>query len=172
MRNPIAKQIIPRIVLGLSCLALSACVFEAPVFKGGWQKFDANLAGVWTTTSGDEKPENAIVVRDGPDRAIINYPAGEKGWYFGARTVRLRDRLLMQLEILAQPDGKQPGSKAETFTLIWLETQPDGAMQVRALDSSAISKQKLTGQDLRKLLADPDFDWNKVFGSPTVFRKK
>lgn len=161
----------PRMFIWLSCLALSSCVFEAPVFKGGWQKFDPSFDGVWTTI-GDDKPENAVVVRDGPDRTIINYPAGEKGWYFAARAVRLRDKQLMQLEILSQPDGKQAADNADNFTLIWLEAKPDGAMQVRALDGSAVSKMKLGPSDLRKFLTDPGSDWNAVFGSPTVFRRK
>ena len=164
-------RVFRRAALALCCLALSSCVFETPVFKRGWQKFDPSLIGVWTTTGG-EKPENAVVIRDGPDRAIINYPAGEKGWYFAARTVRLRDKQLMQLEILAQPDSKKPDGNAVNFTLLWLEPQPGSTMQVRALDGNAIAKAKITPGALGKLLADPGFDWNPVFGSPTVFRKK
>lgn len=154
------------------CLALTSCVFETPVFKDGWRQIDESLAGVWATTSDDGKTDTAVFVSDGPERAIINYPAGEKGWYFAARAIACRDRRLMQLEILAQPDGKRPERQDDVFTLIWLEPQPDGAMQVRALDGNAIAKAKIAPDALGKILAAPSFDWDSVFGSPTVFRKK
>lgn len=172
MKSPSAGRILLTTACCALCFALASCIFKTPVFKDGWRPIDEKLAGEWSSTSDDGETDTAVFVADGPDRALINYPAGEKGWYFAARALVCRDRQLMQLETLAQPDGKRPAPSDDIFTLIWLEPLPDGAMRVRALDGNALAKAKISPDALGKSLADPGFDWNAVFGSPSVFRKK
>lgn len=168
------KRILPpgTILVALaSILLLPSCVFEKPVFGGG-SKTNPAWTGLWTTKDDDGKTIPAALVPLGGGHSLLHYPANADGWYFDAQSVRCRNRELLQLRILAGPDAKIPAADAANFTLLWIEPQPGGLLSVRALGGENIKQAGLDPRSLRKFLAAPDSDWNKVFGDPLVFAKK
>lgn len=129
------------------------------------------MAGLWQTRTQDGKRQTAAFVPVSGKRSLVHYPANADGWYFEAESLTLRGRKLLQLKILAAPEGKIPAKDGDNYTLLWIEQREDGSLSVRALDGSAVVRKGLYPSLLRKHLAAPGSDWGKVFGAPMVFSK-
>lgn len=165
-------QILMALVLAVS---LCSCVFKEPIFSQGFIKVDPALGGVWASDgeNGDpRKIEFAVCAPLDDERLVINHPAGEKGGglYYEARALKIRDRNLLQLRVLATFSDGLPKADAERYTLVWLEKDGgDNAIRVRALGGDGVKDK--TPAAVRNFLEDPAADWSKVFGEPAVFRK-
>lgn len=168
-------KIIPRhfvlpILLCAVTLLLSSCIFEKPIYPAGGKLPPSDWMGMWVEKTSDNKPQVAALIPLDAHHALLHYPANKNGLYFDAQAVRCRDRHLLQLKLLASESGaKIPANNSDRYTLLWVEPQSGGVLSVRALDGTAIKNQKLTPKSLRKFLASPDSDWNKIFGSSMTF---
>jgi hypothetical protein len=152
-------------------LLLVSCVLEEPVFEAGLTRPAAAREGIWDTVNADGAAQHAALFPLGENTSLLQYPVATNGWWFEAQSLQINGRDLLQLRILAGPEAKPAESGSKNHTLAWLEPQPDGSVQMRALDGSAIEKAKFTATSLRAFLTDPVQDWNTVFGSPTTFRR-
>ena len=160
------------LLLAVFMCSFSACLFTEPVFTEGFAKVDASLGGVWAM-DGDEgdprKMEFAVCAPLDDERYILHHPTREKdGIYYEARPLIIRDRMLMQLRILASFGSGIPKADVERYTLIWIEKDADGQkLRVRSLGGDGV-KDKTPAQ-IRKALETQSTDWSKLFGEPAVF---
>ncbi len=152
-------------------LLLVSCVLEEPVFEAGLARPAAALEGIWETANAQGAVQHAAIFPLNAQTSLLQYPVATNGWWFEAQSLQINGRDLLQLRILAGPEAKPAAPDAKNYTLAWLATQPDGSVQMRALDGSAIEKAKFTAASVRAFLTDPAQDWNTVFGSPTSFRR-
>lgn len=165
-------KIVTRFLLAVLSCSLSACLFREPVFTEGFAKINPRLGGVWAM-EGDEgdprKMEFAVCAPLDGERYILHHPMGEKGGlYYEARPLIIRDRMLMQLRILASFAGGIPKADVERYTLIWIEKDTDAQkLRVRALGGDGVKDK--TPAEIRKALETPSTDWSKLFGDPAVF---
>jgi hypothetical protein len=166
-------KILPRFIL-LAALACSftACLFKEPVFTEGFAKTDATLGGVWVMEGeGGEAPksESAMCVPLDDGRYILHYPTNERnGLYYEARPLRLRERTLLQLRVLASSSDGLPPADAERYTLLWIEKDGE-KVRVRALGHDRVKNKGPA--DIRKELEAPASDWGKLFGEAVVFHR-
>ena len=143
------------------------------LFKEGFAKTDARLGGVWAM-DGDKgdprKMEFAVCAPLDDERYILHHPTGEKGGlYYEARPLQIRDRMLMQLRILASFSGGIPKADGERYSLVWIEKDADGQkLRVRSLGGEGVKDK--TPAEIRKALETQSTDWGKLFGEPAVFR--
>jgi hypothetical protein len=166
---------LPRLLL-LAALAglLSGCLFKEPVFTEGFSKVDPALGGVWAADgeNGDpRKMEFAVCAPLDDERYLLHSPAsGKDGIYYEARPLKIRERTLLQLRVLASFSDGLPKADAERYTLVWIEREADGpALRVRALGGEAVKDKQPVA--VRKLIEDPTSDWSKLFGEPMTFRR-
>ena len=167
----ILKQCLLAVVFGCS---LTSCLFKEPVFSEGFSKVDPELGGVWASEGKESDPrktEFAVCAPLDEDRYVLHHPSGEKGGiFYEARLLRIRDRSLLQLRLLATFNEGLPQTDTERYTLTWIEKDPAGAtIRVRSLGGSG-TKDK-TPAEVKGLLSSPTEDWNPLFGEPTVFRR-
>jgi hypothetical protein len=161
------------IVAVLSCF-LTACLFKEPVYSAGFSKIDPSLGGVWVMEGKDGDPrkmEFTVCVPLDDDRYILHSPATDKdAIYYEARMLKIRDRILLQLRVLASFGGGVLKADGDPYTLVWIEKDLKGpAMRVRALGGDSL---KAKGPaDVKRLLETPSVDWNNLFGDPSVFRR-
>lgn len=170
--NPRMLRLASAAALFMATLALSSCIYEKPVFTRGFIRPDPAWNGLWQTRAQEGKRQMAAFLPLDGKRSLLHYPATPEGWYFEATSLDLRGRHLMQLKILAGPGVKVPASDADNYTVLWIDPRADGSLGVRALDGGAIVRKGLYPQMLRKHLAAPESDWNKIFGAPMVFTKQ
>jgi hypothetical protein len=163
-----------RLILLLTlAFSLTACLFKEPIFTEGFAKTDASLGGVWAT-EGDEgdprKIEFAVCVPLDDGRYILHHPSGDRsGLYYEARPLRIRDRTLLQLRVLASFADGLPGPDAERYTLVWIEKEADGSkVMVRSLGGDGVKEKGPAA--IRAALEGRDTDWGKFFGDAAVFR--
>jgi hypothetical protein len=166
-------KILTRLVLAVLVCSLSACLLREPVFTEGFAKVNPRLGGVWAMEGEDgdvRKTEFAVCAPLDEERYILHHPTRDKdGIYYEARTVMVRDRMLMQLRILASFGSGIPKDDVERYTLIWIEKDADGQkLRVRSLGGDGV-KDKTPAQ-IRKALETQSTDWGKLFGEPAVFR--
>lgn len=151
-------------------LLLASCVLEEPVFESDLARPATALGGIWETVNTTGTVQHAALFPLNAQTSLLQYPVATNGWWFEAQSLQINSRDLLQLRILAGPEAKPAESGAKNYTLASLETQPDGTVPMRALDGQAIEKANFTAASLREFLANPDSDWNTVFGTPTTFR--
>ena len=112
------------LLLAVLTFSLGACLLREPVFTEGFAKTNARLGGVWAMDGEEGDPrkmEFAVCAPLDEERYILHHPMGEKGGlYYEARPLMIRDRLLMQLRILASFTGGIPKADVERYTLIWI----------------------------------------------------
>jgi hypothetical protein len=152
-------------------LLLASCVLEEPVFESDLARPGMALEGMWETVNASGTVQHAALFPLNPQTSLLQYPVATNGWWFEAQSLKIKSRDVLQLRILAGPEATPAEPGAKNHTLAWLETQPDGTVQMRALDGQAIEKGNFTAASLREFLANPDNDWNTVFGTPTTFRR-
>lgn len=168
------KTIVRAILTVLLACSLSACLFKQPVFKEGFLKIDPALGGVWVSEDKDgdqRKLEFAVCAPLDEDRCLLHSPAAAKGGiYYEARMLKVRDRVLLQLRLLATYDEGLPKAEADLYTLLWLEGDLKGAaVKVRALDGKAIEGKG--PDDIKQLLESASEDWSHLFGDAMVYRR-
>ncbi len=154
--------------------SLTGCLFKEPVFEQGFSKIDPALNGVWASEgeNGDpRKVEFAVCASLDDDRYVLNHPSAEKGsLFYEARMLKVQDRTLLQLRLLASFNDGIPKADAERYTLVWIEKGPaESGMKVRSLDGKAVKEKGPA--EVKRLLEDPATDWNKLFGEASVYRK-
>lgn len=161
------------LVLAFAC-SFTACLFKEPVFTAGFSKADAALGGVWATEgeNGDpRKVEFAVFAPLDDERYLLSHPAATKdALYYEARPLKVRERSLLQLRVLATFGEGIPKPDEARYTLAWLE-KAEGAqsLRVRALGGDGIKDK--SPAEVKKLLEDPASDWSKFFGEATTFRR-
>jgi hypothetical protein len=161
-------------LLAVLACSLSACLFKQPVYTTGFLKIDPGLAGVWVAEGKDQDPrkmEFAVCAPLEDERCILHSPAADKdGIYYEARMLKIRDRHLLQLRVLATFKDGLLKPDDDPYTLLWLEGDLKGpAIRVLALDGN---RTKGKGPaDVKRLLESPSEDWNSVFGDATVYRR-
>jgi len=162
----------------LLCVAVacsfSACLFKEPVFTEGFSKIDPDLGGVWVVEgkNGDpRKMEFAVCAPIDDDRYLINHPSeGKDSIYYEARLLKIRDRSLLQLRVLATFSDGLPTADAKRYTLLWIEKDSKApSIAVRALGGDALKDKGPA--EVKKLLETKSTDWNKLFGDAMVFRR-
>jgi hypothetical protein len=168
------KMLVQYFLGALAVLSLSSCLFKEPVFPGGFEKVDPGLGGVWVSEDekGDpRKLEFAVCAPLDEDRLILHHPTGEKGGlYYEARQLMIRDRVILQLRVLATFSDGIPKAGAERYTLVWLEKLARGGkLRVRAFGGDGLKDKSPAG--VRKFLEDPAGDWNPCFGDSMIFRR-
>jgi hypothetical protein len=166
-------KILPRLIL-LAALACSftACLFKEPVFTEGFAKADAALGGVWATDGEDgdvRKIEFAVCAPLDDGRYLLHHPTGEKGGlYYEARPLKIRERTLLQLRVLASFSDGLPKADADRYTLVWVEKDGE-KVSVRSLGGDGVKNKGPA--DIRKELEAPSSDWGKLFGEAAVFHR-
>ncbi len=166
-------KILTRIILlaAFAC-SFSACLFKEPVFTEGFAKADAALGGVWATQGEDGDPrkiEFAVCAPLDDTRYILNHPTGEKdAIYYEAMPLKIRERTLLQLRVLASFSDGLPKSDAERYTLVWIEKDGE-KLRIRALGGDG-AKNKGPAE-IRKELETQSSDWGRLFGEPVVFHR-
>lgn len=168
---PVLRRQCAKAVAVLACLGLGACVLEEPVFTSGLARPANSLEGLWETTDANGNVQYAALFPLGARTSLLQYPLATNGWWFEAQAVHLNGRDVLQLHILAGPEAKPSASGAKNYTLTWLESQPDGTVQMRALNGQSIDQGKFTAASVREFLTNPDNDWNTLFGTPSLFRR-
>jgi hypothetical protein len=164
-----------RLLIGTVVISsLTACLFKEPVFSEGFVKIDPQFTGVWAMNDkeGDpRKTEFAVCLALDNDRYLLHYPTSAKGGiYYEGRLLKVRERNLMQLRVLATFEDGLPKEDAERFTLIWLEKDVKESMVVRSLGGGDRLKGKGPAE-VKQLLEDKSADWNTLFGDSVVFRR-
>jgi len=154
--------------------SLTGCLFKEPVFEQGFSKIDPALNGVWASEgeNGDpRKMEFAVCASLDDDRYILNHPSADKGsLFYEARLLKVQDRTLLQLKLLASFNDGIPKPDAERYTLSWIEKGPaESGLKVRSLSGESIKGKNPA--EVKRLLEDPATDWSKLFGEASVFRK-
>ena len=154
--------------------SLTGCLFKAPVFEEGFSKIDSALNGVWASEgeNGDpRKMEFAVCAPLDDDRYVLNHPSAEKGaLFYEARLVKVRDRSLLQLRLLASFHDGVPKADAERYKLLWLEKGPaESGLKVRSLGGDGVKEKGPA--EVKRLLETPGTDWNTLFGEASVYRK-
>lgn len=154
--------------------SFTACLFKEAVFKEGFANADPALGGVWATEgdNGDpRKMEFAVCAPLDDGRYLLHHPSGGKdGIYYEARPLKVRERNLLQLRIVATFSEGVPKADADRYTLVWLEkAEGEQSLRIRALGGDGIKDKGPA--EVRKLLEDPASDWSKFFGEPTIFRR-
>lgn len=162
------------LLFGLLSLFVCACHFKEPVFTEGFAKADSSLAGVWAHDGDDGDPrtmEFAVCAPIDDGRYVLNYPANNKdGTYYEARSILVRERIILQLRLLATFNGGMPKADDARFTLVWLEKDAEGQkIRVRALEGEALKGK--SPADLRKELESAASEWGKLFGEGAVFHR-
>ena len=157
----------------LAC-SLSSCLFKEPVYTEGFSKIDPSFAGVWAMEGKDSDPrkmEYAMIAPLDDDRYVVHHPTAEKGGiYYEGRLLKIRERSLLQLRVLATFEGGLPKDDMARYTLAWVERDPTGsATKIRALGGAEIKDK--SPAEVKRLLEDPSVDWNNLFGDPMVFRR-
>jgi hypothetical protein len=153
--------------------SLTGCLFKEAVFEQGFSKIDPALNGVWATEGEDRDPrkmEFAVCASIDDDRYVLNHPSAEKGsLFYEARLLKVQDRTLLQLRLLASFNDGLPKVDAERYTLLWIEKDPAGSgMKVRSLGGEGI-KEKGPGEVKR--LLETSTEWNSFFGEALMFRR-
>ncbi len=105
------------------------------------------------------------------DRYVLNHPSAEKGsLFYEARMVKVEDRILLQLRLLASFNDGIPKADDERYTLLRIEKGPvESGLKIRSLGGEGV-KEKGSAK-VKRLLEEPATDWNKFFGEASVFRK-
>jgi hypothetical protein len=160
------------LLLAVLVSSLSSCLFKEPVYSGGFLKIDAALGGVWVAEPKDgdlRKLEFAVVAPLDEDRYVVHHPSREKdGIYYEGRLLKVRERSLMQLRLLATFDGGLPKADAERYTLLWIEKDPKGPVRVRSMGGEGVKGKGPA--EVKQLLDNSAVDWSSLFGEPMVFR--
>ena len=154
-------------------LLLNACHFESAVFTDNLAKTDGSLAGIWIAQdAGDPRTaQYAVFAPIDGDRYLLHHPArSSDSFYYEARSVKCRDRMLMQLRVLATFNGGPPRPEFKRFTLLWLERKGDDRLFVRPIDGDG-GLAGMTPADARKALEDPDTDWESFFDKGQEYRR-
>ena len=160
------------IIVGLTSL-LSSCLFKEPAFTENFAKTGDTLTGVWITEeNGDpRKSQYAVCVPIDESRYLLHHPArSEDSFYYEARPVKRRDRTLLQLRVLSTFKDGVPKPGSEIFTLLWIQTQEDGRLSVRAAGGDG-GLSGLPPGEARKALEDPSSDWDKLFDEAREYRR-
>ena len=162
------------LVVAVVVCSLTGCLFQEPVFKEGFARIDPDLNGVWAADGKDGDPrkmEFAVCAALDDDRYVLNHPSAEKGaLFYEARLLKVRDRTLLQLRLLASFNDGLPKAGAERYTLAWVEKAPGGSgMTVRSLGGDGVKEKGAA--EVKRLLETPSTDWNSLFGEPMVFKK-
>lgn len=154
-----------------TALVFCSCVLEKPVFEAGLARTPATLEGLWETTDASGNIQHAALFPLNEQTSLLQYPVATNGWWFEAQALQINGRDVLQLRILAGPEARPAESGGKNYTLAWLESKPDGTVQMRALNGQATEKEKFTAASLREFLSDPQSDWEKLFGTPSLFRR-
>jgi hypothetical protein len=171
---PIMKAISRVLGLGLLAALLSSCLFKEPVFTEGFAKVDPALAGVWASEGKNQDPrkmEFAVLAPVDDSRFFLHQPAGEKGGlYYEVRQLNLRERIVLQLRVLATFSDGIPNPDDSCYTLLWIEKMAGGKeVRVRVLGGDGVKNKGPV--EVRKFLEDPSADWKAAFGDSQVFRR-
>ncbi len=163
------------LLTALACL-LNSCLFTEPVFDKGFEKPDPSLAGVWVkaeTRKDPRKAEFAVCVPMG-DYLMIHHPAGpgsgDGGIYYEARQLTLHGRKLLQLRLAAMFKEGVPQPAGRAWTLLWLESKGNDAMEVRALPLAPGINPPDSATARQSLEASTD-SWDARFGKPERFER-
>lgn len=157
--------------LMLAALALCSCIFEEPVFHDELARPGAALEGLWRTDDADGPADYAALFPLTATTSMLQYPVATNGWWFEAQSLRVNDRYLLQLRILAGPEAKPAAESDKNYTLVWVEQLPAEAIRMRALDGRKIGDAEFTPAKLRAFLSDASNNWDEAFGEPTIFRR-
>jgi hypothetical protein len=154
--------------------SLTGCLFKEPVFEQGFSKIDPVLNGVWASEgeNGDpRKMEFAVCAPLDDERYLLNHPSAEKGsLFYEARLLKVQERNLLQLRLLASFHDGITKPDDERYTLLWLEKGVEGkTLKVRALGGSGVKEKGAA--EVKRLLEAPGTDWNTLFGDAAVYRK-
>ncbi|MDZ4289818.1 MAG: hypothetical protein U0984_17775 [Prosthecobacter sp.] len=160
-------------VVALLSLSLTSCLFKEPVFTSGFSPADPALGGVWMAEGENGDPrerEFAVLAAVGADAYMLHYPAAQKdGTYFEVRPLKIRDKDLWQVRLVASFDDGLPGKDTPTYTIAWLQKTPDGKLSVRSLKGEGAHT--AGPAQARKALEDQATDWNTLFGDPQTFTR-
>ena len=168
------KTLTQRLLAVVLACSLSACLFKQPVYTEGFVKLDPALGGVWAAEgkNGDlRKMEFAVCAPLDGDRCVLHSPAADKGGlYYEARMVKVRERNLLQLRLLASFNDGLPKADADPYTLVWLDGDLKGpSIKVFALNGKAVEGK---GPDeVKQMLESASQDWAALFGDPTIYRR-
>lgn len=132
------------LVVAVMVSSLTGYLFQEPVFEQGFSKVDPALNGVWASEgeNGDpRKMEFAVCASLDDDRYVLNHPSAEKGsLFYEAWLLKVQDRTLLQLRLLASFNDGIPKADAERYTLSWIEKGPgESGLKVRSLNGESIN---------------------------------
>jgi len=105
------------------------------------------------------------------DRHILNHPSADKGsLFYEARLLKVQDRTLLQLRLLASFNDGIPKGDAERYALLWIEKgHAESGLKVRSLGGDGVKEKG--SAEVKRLLENSATDWNSLLGDSSVFRK-
>lgn len=113
------KKLLAAVLLSLSCL--SSCVFDVPFVERAQIPVGAALLGNWKqiTTSDKVAPDKMLVLQNGDNDYLVQFPTGEKAMFFRAFAVDLGGTIYFQTQLLGTAEGpaKPADRKFQLFNL-------------------------------------------------------
>ena len=84
--------------------------------------------------------------------------------------VKVRERNLLQLRLLASFNDGLPKADADSYTLVWLDGDLKGpSIKMFALNGKAVEGK---GPDqVKQMLESASQDWSALFGDPAIYRR-
>lgn len=155
---------------------LQGCMFEKPVFTGGFSPLPEGMAGVWVSPGkgGDpRKDQFAVFAPLSGGSWLLAHPAGASAdtTYYEVQGRQVAPgRHLLQLRTIASFEEGVPAPGAKAYSLILLDQDSPGLVRVRLVDRQGPLQGKSAGE-AAGILQAPDADFDAIFGGdPLEFR--
>ncbi len=153
----------------LAVLALSGCVYEAPLVVTPELHMDTRALGSWVTTDEDGRVEQMTVVRLTDREYVVEYPVDRtNGMFFSAMLVGTNLPDVAQLRLLGFADGREIASpRVYQFARFKLTGEE---LSVRCLNELEVSDDIKTTAELSAAIEAKQTDEN-LFGKEIRFQR-
>lgn len=132
------KKLLAAALLSLSCL--TSCVFDVPFVERAEIPVDAALLGHWKgiSDSGTDDTNTMLVLQNGENDYMIQFPTGKKAMFFRAFAVDLGGKTYFQTQLLGTAEG--PAKVADRkFQLFKLGRDGD-SLTLQSLNAKILGK--------------------------------
>ena len=162
----------PTLVLVLSLVLLSGCVYRAPVTTNHKIPIDPAVLGLWQAIPEPGKDvdadETMLVLKYSDKEYVVRYPSGKDAMFFRGYPIKVGDLQCVQIQLLGEKN--QPADDDDRKYHIVAYRLAEGVLELKTLNTDLIPSRLVTGADVLKAikanLANPD-----LFKDPGKFRK-
>lgn len=160
------------LVLVLSLVLLSGCVYTAPVTTSHTIAIDPAMLGLWQAVPDPGKDvdadESMLVLKYSDTEYVVRYPSGKDAMYFRAYPIQVGSLPCMQVQLLGEKD--QPANDVDRKYHVLTCRLTDGVLELKTLNTHLVPSELATGAEVLKAikanLANPD-----LFRDPGKFTK-